>query len=142
MVIFTASHQAYADVVLDTLEEEFRKPEYLTMDEHEFINSSYDSEGALTKLKREQKLFEYRMYREHCIKSPEGIYIKDLRIIRNRDFSQVLIVDNAVYSFGFQLDNGIPIIPYYSQKANPDDEELMHLVYYINCIAESPDIRN
>jgi CTD small phosphatase-like protein 2 len=30
-------------------------------------------------------------------------------------------VDNAVYSFGYQLDNGIPIIPFYEDKR---DEEL------------------
>lgn len=33
VVVFTASHQSYADVVLDTLEREFRKLEYLTEDE-------------------------------------------------------------------------------------------------------------
>lgn len=51
----------------------------------------------------------------------------------------MILVDNAVYSFGFQLDNGIPIIPYYDDKEN--DEELMHLIYYFNCIHESPDVR-
>lgn len=33
----------------------------------------------------------------------------------------MLLIDNAAYSFGFQLDNGIPIIPYYNHK---DDVEL------------------
>jgi len=51
----------------------------------------------------------------------------------------LIIVDNAVYSFGYQLDNGIPIIPYYDDKAN--DEELMHLVYYFSCISTSEDVR-
>ena len=50
------------------------------------------------------------------------------------------MVDNAVYSFGFQLDNGIPIIPFYDRNTNPDDEELIHLVYYFNCIKESNNI--
>ena len=36
----------------------------------------------------------------------------------------IVIVDNAVYSFGFQLENGIPIIPFYEDK---EDEELLHL---------------
>ena len=30
--------------------------------------------------------------------------------------SDMLIVDNAAYSFGFQIENGIPIIPYYDNK--------------------------
>ena len=51
------------------------------------------------------------------------------------------MVDNAVYSFGFQLDNGIPIIPFYDRHTtNPDDEELIHLVYYFNCIKESENV--
>lgn len=53
-----------------------------------------------------------------------------------------MIVDNAVYSFGFQLSNGIPIIPFYdSHTININDEELVHLVYYFSCIVESEDVR-
>ena len=33
IVVFTASHMAYADVVLDTLEREFKKDCYLTAEE-------------------------------------------------------------------------------------------------------------
>jgi CTD small phosphatase-like protein 2 len=90
VVVFTASHKAYADVVLDTLEKEFKKPHYLTQEEQNLINSAQnetEKKQVLTQLKSEQKLFDFRLYREHCIKSPEGIYIKDLRIMRNGDLS-------------------------------------------------------
>ena len=40
--------------------------------------------------------------------------MKDLQIIANRSLKDMVIVDNAVYSFAFQLDNGIPIVPFYS----------------------------
>jgi CTD small phosphatase-like protein 2 len=50
----------------------------------------------------------------------------------------MIIVDNAVYSFGYQLDNGIPIIPFYDDKS---DEELMHLIFYFNCLAQCEDVR-
>jgi NLI interacting factor-like phosphatase len=50
----------------------------------------------------------------------------------------LIIVDNAVYSFGYQLDNGIPIIPFYDDKS---DEELMHLIFYFNCLAQCEDVR-
>jgi CTD small phosphatase-like protein 2 len=40
------------------------------------------------------------------------MYIKDLRII-NRALSDVVLIDNAAYSYYFQLENGVPIIPYY-----------------------------
>ena len=49
-----------------------------------------------------------------------------------------MLVDNAAYSFGFQLNNGIPIIPFYDNK---QDEELVHLIYYLNCIAGCEDVR-
>ena len=50
----------------------------------------------------------------------------------------MVIVDNAVYSFGFQLDNGIPIIPFYNNK---EDEELLHLMNYLNTLAYFEDLR-
>jgi CTD small phosphatase-like protein 2 len=68
----------------------------------------------------------------------EGVHIKDLRIIKNRNLKDVVIVDNAVYSFGFQLDNGIPILPFYDDK---NDEEMLHLVYYLKCLSQFQDIR-
>jgi len=107
VVVFTASHQAYADTVLDMLDPD-------------------------------RTLIARRLYREHCVQTTEGVYIKDLRILKNRSLKEVVLVDNAVYSFGFQLDNGIPIIPYYD---NPEDEELMHLCFYLDCLQDSPDMR-
>ena len=49
VVVFTASHQAYADVVLDIIDPQ-------------------------------RELFAKRLYRESCIKTQDGVYIKDLRI--------------------------------------------------------------
>ena len=37
-MVFTASHFAYADVVINTLEQEFRKMDYLTSDEKELLS--------------------------------------------------------------------------------------------------------
>jgi CTD small phosphatase-like protein 2 len=45
------------------------------------------------------------------------MYCKDLRII-NRDMDSMVLVDNAAYSYATQLDNGIPILPYYHGKAD------------------------
>ena len=78
------------------------------------------------------------MYRQHCILTKEGYYVKDLRVIGNRDMKDMVIVDNSVYSFAFQIDNGIPIIPFYK---DPNDEEMLHLIYYLNCLANVEDVR-
>jgi CTD small phosphatase-like protein 2 len=53
--------------------------------------------------------------------------MKDLRIF-NRDMKDIVLVDNAAYSFGVNIENGIPIIPYYENK---DDKELKHLFDFL-----------
>jgi CTD small phosphatase-like protein 2 len=39
--------------------------------------------------------------------------VKDLRIL-NRELKDIVLVDNAAYSYAFQAENGIPIIPYFN----------------------------
>lgn len=108
IIIFTASHSCYANVVLNLLDP---MNEYIT----------------------------YRLFRDHCLRTKEGIFIKDLRIIANRDLKNVTIVDNATYSFGFQLHNGIPIIPFYENK---NDDELLQLMNYLKLLNQVDDVRN
>ena len=50
----------------------------------------------------------------------------------------MVIVDNSVYSFAYQIDNGIPIIPFYHEQS---DEEMLHLIFYLNCLATCEDVR-
>lgn len=122
VIVFTASHKVYADAILD------------------FI----DPDGAL---------IQHRLYRHNCIlttaactpssnsaSAGSGFYIKDLRIFQNSQFSMkdIVIVDNSVYSFAFHIDNGIPIVPFYDDK---EDEEMLHLIYYLNCLAQVDDVR-
>jgi len=107
VVVFTASHKWYADVILDYIDPE-------------------------------RKYIQHRLYRDHCIKTKDNVYIKDLRIFGNRDLRDIIIVDNAVYSFGAQLSNGIPIIPY---KDDEEDAEFLNLIEYIKVIADQPDLR-
>lgn len=76
----------------------------------------------------EGTLVSHRLFREHCFKSKQGVYVKDLRIL-GRPLDQVLIVDNAMYSFALQLTNGVPIIPY---SDSPDDGELFSLSEFIS----------
>ena len=107
IIVFTASHSCYANVVLDYLDEK-----------REFIH--------------------HRMYREHCISTKEGVFIKDLRVIKNRDLEDMIIVDNAAYSFAFQLENGVPILPFYDFKA---DRELIYLKDYLIEMATTEDLK-
>jgi CTD small phosphatase-like protein 2 len=108
VIVFTASHQTYADAILDYIDP----------------NNEY---------------IEHRLYRQHCVLTEEGYYVKDMRIFGDRDLADIVIIDNSVYSFAFQIDNGIPIIPFYNDKA---DEEMLHLIYYLNCLAGFDDVRD
>lgn len=85
----------------------------------------------------ERKLVSLRLYRQHCLIS-QGVHIKDLRILGNRRLEDITIVDNAAYSFGYQLNNGVPIISWYD---DPSDRELRNLVDYLLRSAQEPDVR-
>lgn len=54
------------------------------------------------------------------------LYAKDLRIL-GRDLSQVILVDNSPFSYLYQLENGVPILPYYQGE----DTELLALERYL-----------
>lgn len=80
--------------------------------------------------------FRHRFYRDHCV--PVGCsFVKDLSIF-TRDLSKLIIVDNQIASFAFQIDNGIPIR---SWVGDDDDRELLHLANFLENIAET-EVRN
>jgi len=107
VIVFTASHSCYANVVLDYL----------------------DPHGQYV---------HHRLFRENCVVTDEGVYVKDLRILGNRNLQDIVLVDNAAYSFGYQVENGIPIIPFYDNK---DDQELKHLIPYLKSFLNVKDCR-
>ena len=107
IVVFTASHSCYANIVLNLLDPD-----------HKFIT--------------------YRLFRESCVRTSEGIFIKDLRVFANRKLKDIALVDNAFYSYGYHLFNGIPILPFYDNK---EDCELMELTRFLVRVKDVADIR-
>jgi len=51
----------------------------------------------------------------------------------------MIIVDNSILSFAFDLDNGVPINSFMGHE--PDDKELLYLYSFLEEAAESPDVR-
>lgn len=51
----------------------------------------------------------------------------------------VLIVDNSIYSYGFNLNNGVPIIPFYGDF---DDTELEDLEKFLLQAIKFNDVRS
>ncbi|CAD8191923.1 unnamed protein product [Paramecium pentaurelia] len=86
----------------------------------------------------QHNLVSYRLFRDDCIQISNNCHIKDLRIL-NRNMKDILLVDNSAYSFAFQVENGIPIIPYLDDK---NDKELVHLQHYLQHVNQFDDVRN
>ena len=86
IVVYTASHNNYADAVLDFLDPE----------NNIFEARLYRKDCILAQV--EQTKF----------------YIKDLNIFKNFDLKNIVLIDNSVLSFAYHLNNGIPIVPYYN----------------------------
>jgi CTD small phosphatase-like protein 2 len=85
----------------------------------------------------EGTLIQARYYRQHCVRAND-CYIKDLRIFHERSLADIILVDNSVYSFAYQLDNGVPIVSYYHDEK---DEEMLHLKFYLDCLTNCADVR-
>ena len=92
-------------------------------------------------LDEHREIIKHRLYRHHCIKVADdaGIYVKDLRIISDRHPRDIILVDNSIVSFAFNLDNGVPISAFTRQ---PHDEELLYLVSYLEEVYSYPDVRD
>ena len=68
-----------------------------------------------------------------------GFIIKDLRIFENRNLKDMIIVDNLSHSFSFQIENGIPLLEWQSDK---NDMELKYLFKYLKKFQDVYDVRD
>lgn len=64
--------------------------------------------------------------------------MKDLSIIKDRNLKDVIIVDNSIISFAFNLSNGIPIKAFLGNK---NDEELLFMVTFLEELFSHTDVR-
>ena len=94
------------------------------------------ADAVINHIDPEGKYFHHRLYNDSCVKYGSS-NVKDLRLI-NRRLQDVVIVDNSIFSFAFQLDNGVPIIPWVN---DPLDTELQQLIEYFYAVSEVNDVR-
>jgi len=53
---------------------------------------------VIERIDPDKKWIDFYVYRENCVTNQDNIYVKDLRIF-NRELKDLIIVDNAAYSF-------------------------------------------
>jgi CTD small phosphatase-like protein 2 len=92
IVVYTASHNNYADAVLDFLD-----PENCIFEGRLYRKDCIQAQIDETKF-----------------------YVKDLNIFKNFNLKDIVIIDNSVLSFAYHLNNGIPIVPYYNSKEDSE----------------------
>ena len=63
-------------------------------------HSCYASK-VLDYLDPDNKLIAHRLFRDNCIMTTGGMYTKDLRIFADRSLDQLVLVDNAAYSYAW-----------------------------------------
>ena len=108
LVIFTASDKQYANEIIDFIE-------------------------------KDKKYFKMRLYRNHCVFIEPGLYIKDLRIFSDfKKIEDIIILDNSLFSFANQLNNGILITSFFSDL---NDTFLENVKCYLEYIKIQKDIR-
>jgi hypothetical protein len=110
VAIFTAGHQWFAEKIID------------------FI----DPTGSL---------IQHRFYHQHtCMLGEEDSFllVKDLSIFKGDiKVEDILIIDNNIYSFAFNLMNGIPIVSFMGDKK---DCELLLVMQYLNVARMQPNL--
>jgi Dullard-like phosphatase family protein len=92
---------------------------------------------AIDLIDPDKKIFSKRLFRNSCIQTDINLFIKDLRIL-GKDLRSVIIVDNSIFSFASQLDNGVPIIPFYDDK---EDCIMPKIRDYLISLKDLEDIR-
>lgn len=73
------------------------------------------------------------------METQNGFFIKDLRIIQNRELKDIIMIDNLAHSFGLQVTNGIPILEFLD---NAQDKELQGLEKMLIEMSTVPDVRD
>ena len=87
----------------------------------------------------ENNFIKFKLYRQNCVNVNDILKVKDLRILKNFDLKNVVLVDNNMYSFAAQLSNGILINSFYFNK---NDNELYNVYgYLMNYIYQAEDVR-
>lgn len=96
------------------------------------------ADAIINKLDPERRLISKRLYNSDC-DQVNGIFVKDLSKL-GRNLKDVILVDNTVLCFAFQLNNGVPILSYFG-SGKGSDTELIDLKEFLISVKDCADVR-
>ena len=98
------------------------------------------ADAVISFLDPENKLIKFRLYRNNCINFNDSFTVKDLRIFKNVNLKNIVLLDNSMYSFASQINNGILINTFINDKS---DNELYNALEYLKkFIYPAEDVRD
>ena len=98
------------------------------------------ADAVISFLDPENKLIKFRLYRNNCINFNDAFTVKDLRIFKNVNLKNIVLLDNSMYSFASQINNGILINTFINDKS--DNELYNALEYLVKYIYPAEDVRD
>jgi CTD small phosphatase-like protein 2 len=98
------------------------------------------ADAVIAFLDPENKLIKFRLYRSNCINFNDAFTVKDLRIFKNVNLKNIVLLDNSMYSFASQINNGILINTFINDKS--DNELYNALEYLVKYIYPAEDVRD
>ena len=97
------------------------------------------ADAVIDYLDPNKNLIKFRLYRNNCINLNDKIFVKDLRIIKGIDIKDIILLDNSIYSFAAQINNGILVNSFFNDK---NDIELYNVLgYLLNFLVKADDVR-
>ena len=97
------------------------------------------ADAVIDYLDPNKNLIQFRLYRNNCINVNDKIFVKDLRIIKGVDIKDIILLDNSIYSFSAQINNGILVNSFFNDK---NDIELYNVLgYLLNFLVKAEDVR-
>lgn len=101
-------------------------------------SSNIYANAILQRIDPQNKFFSFRLFKNSCYRDCNNHLIKDLDIMGNRDLRDLVMVDNSIDSVIYQLDNCVPVVPFYGDSS---DQELVSLAKFLDLLHASEDVR-
>ena len=77
------------------------------------------------KNEKNQPLFDYNLYREHCVLVGNN-FVKDISLL-GRDMTKIIMIDDVPENLEKHIENGILILPFDGENSGEDDRVLFEL---------------